>query len=72
MSKIGKRLIICETMSSLKEAKAAVTAANTSTKDVWCAFSLEDNEKAELRSGEPLLSSVKEMQKIGQKKFLLN
>ena len=68
----GVDLFICETMSSLKEAKAAVTAANTSKKDVWCAFSLEDNEKAELRSGEPLLSSVTEMQKIGQKKFLLN
>tara|TARA_B100001250_G_scaffold55980_1_gene43266 strand:+ start:1948 stop:2856 length:909 start_codon:yes stop_codon:yes gene_type:complete len=65
-------LFICETMSSLKEAKAAVTAAKISKKDIWCAFSLEDNDKRDLRSGEPLLNSVKEMQKIGQDKFLLN
>ena len=65
-------LFICETMASLKEAKAAVAAAKTSGKPVWCGLTLEDNEKCELRSGEKLLDSVKELQSLGQEEFLLN
>ncbi len=65
-------LFICETMASLKEAKAAVAAAKTSGKPIWCGLTLEDNEKCELRSGEKLLDCVKELQSIGQEEFLLN
>ena len=59
-------------MASLKEAKAAVAAAKTSGKPVWCGLTLEDNEKCELRSGEKLLDSVIALQSIGQEEFLLN
>ncbi len=65
-------LFICETMASLKEAKAAIAAAKTSGKTVWCGLTLEDNEKCELRSGEKLLDSVKELQSLGQEEYLLN
>ena len=65
-------LFICETMASIKEAKAAVAAAKTSGKSVWCGLTLEDNEKCELRSGEKLIDSVNELQSLGQEEFLLN
>ena len=65
-------LFICETMASLKEAKAAVSAAKTSGKPVWCGLTLEDNENCELRSGEKLLDSVIALQSLGQEEFLLN
>jgi S-methylmethionine-dependent homocysteine/selenocysteine methylase len=65
-------LFICETMASIKEAKAAVVAARTSGKSVWCGLTLEDNEKCELRSGEKLIDSVNELQSLGQEEFLLN
>ena len=65
-------LFICETMASIKEAKAAVVAAKTSGKAVWCGFTLEDNEKCELRSGEKLIDSVNKLQSLGQEEFLLN
>ena len=65
-------LFICETMASIKEAKAAVVAAKTSGKSVWCGLTLEDNEKCELRSGEKLIDSVNELQSLGQEEFLLN
>ena len=65
-------LFICETMASIKEAKAAVVAAKTSGKTVWCGLTLEDDENCELRSGEKLIDSVSELKSIGQKEFLLN
>ena len=65
-------LFICETMASIKEAKAAVVAARTSGKTVWCGLTLEDNEKCKLRSGENLIDSVNELKSLGQEEFLLN
>ena len=65
-------LFICETMASIKEAKAAVMAARTSGKTVWCGLTLEDNEKCKLRSGENLIDSVNELKSLGQEEFLLN
>ena len=65
-------LFICETMASIKEAKAAVVAAKTSGKTVWCGLTLEDDENCELRSGEKLIDSVSELQSFGQEEFLLN
>ena len=59
-------------MASIKEAKAAVDAAKTSGKTVWCGLTLEDNENCELRSGEKLLDSVSELQSLGQEEFLFN
>ena len=65
-------LFICETMASIKEAKAAVMAAKTGGKAIWCGLTLEDNENCELRSGEKLIDSVNELQSLGQEEFVLN
>ena len=65
-------LFICETMASIKEAKAAVMAAKTSGKKIWCALTLEDTENCELRSGEKLIDSVNELQSLGQQEIVLN
>ena len=65
-------LFICETMASIKEAKAAVMAAKTSGKTIWCGLTLEDNQNCELRSGEKLIDCVNELQSLGQEEFVLN
>ena len=65
-------LFICETMASIKEAKAAVMAAKTSGKTIWCGLTLEDNQSCELRSGEKLIDCVNELQSLGQEEFVLN
>ena len=65
-------LFVCETMASLKEAKAAVMAAKTSGKTIWCGLTLEDNQSCELRSGEKLIDCVNELQSLGQEEFVLN
>ena len=65
-------LFVCETMASIKEAKAAVMAAKTSGKTIWCGLTLEDNQSCELRSGEKLIDCVNELQSHGQEEFVLN
>ena len=65
-------LFICETMASIKEAKAAAMAAKTSGKTIWCGLTLEDNQSCELRSGEKLIDCVNELQSLGQEEFVLN
>jgi len=47
-------IFICETMSSITEAKAACIAAKESNKEVWLAFSVSDEKPQELRGGESL------------------
>ena len=54
------------------EAKAAVMAAKTSGKTIWCGLTLEDNENCELRSGEKLIDCVNELQSLGQQEIVLN
>ena len=65
-------LFVCETMASIKEAKAAVMAAKTSGKTIWCGLTLEDNENCELRSGEKLIDCVNELKSLGQQEIVLN
>lgn len=47
-------LILCETMSSALEAKAAATAACATGKPVWVAWTLHENKLGRLRSEETL------------------
>ena len=47
-------LILCETMSSALEARAAATAACATGKPVWVAWTLHDNKLGVLRSGETI------------------
>ncbi|MBX2833833.1 MAG: homocysteine S-methyltransferase family protein [Micavibrio sp.] len=66
-------LFICETMSSINEARAACTAAMESQKPVWVSFSVNDNTTpAQLRSGELLSDAVKEIGTFGVDAILLN
>jgi S-methylmethionine-dependent homocysteine/selenocysteine methylase len=64
-------LFICETMSNIKEAKAAVTVAKQTGKEIWVSFVLGDNKQA-LRSGESLRSAIDEMQKLNVDAILVN
>lgn len=50
---------ICETMSTIEEARAAATAAVETGKTVWVAWSLEDNGAKHLRSGETIGDAFK-------------
>lgn len=47
-------LYICETMSSIDQAKSALMGAGTFGKPVWVAISVKDEDGTKLRSGEPV------------------
>lgn len=65
-------LFLCETMSSIKEATAATTAAKPSGKPVWCALSVSETDGSILRSGEPLLEAAQAVKEAGADAILLN
>lgn len=65
-------IFLCETMSSIKEAKAACTAAKEAGKPVWVAFSVSDTEPALLRGGEGIADAVKELSLLEPQMILLN
>jgi S-methylmethionine-dependent homocysteine/selenocysteine methylase len=65
-------LFICETLSSIKEASAAVAAANSTGKPVWLSWSIEDSGEARLRSGEPLKEAWDDIDGTGVSAVLLN
>ncbi len=50
--------LICETLSSIKEVRAAVTAGSESGLPVWCGMSVMDEDGTRLRSGEQLADGV--------------
>lgn len=68
----GCDLFICETMSSITEAKAACTAAKESNKPVWVAFTVKDEAPQQLRSGELLQDAITELKKLDPQAMLLN
>lgn len=47
-------LLLCETLSSIEEGLAAASVAAASSKPWWISWTLEDSERALLRSGEVL------------------
>ncbi len=63
---------ICETLSCLIEARAAVIAAKHSGKPVWLSWSIEDSGVANLRSGEPIRDAWKDVADRGVSAVLLN
>ncbi len=63
---------LCETMSSIKEARSATRAAVASGKPVWCAFSVDDDDGTRLRSGEPLEEAVRAARDEGASAVLIN
>lgn len=64
-------LFICETMSNIKEAKAAVTVAKQTGKEIWVSFVLAESQQT-LRSGESLRTAIDEMHKLSVDAVLIN
>ncbi len=65
-------VFLCETMSSINEAKAALVAAKKSGLPVWVSLTLQDNDKGVLRSGESLVDAVAMLDEFGADAKLLN
>lgn len=65
-------VFICETMSSIREATAALTAAKSSGLPVWVGLSVEDDSSAKLRNGDELSEAVAKLDEIGAAAKLLN
>ena len=63
---------ICETLSCLLEARAAVTAAKATGKPVWLSWSIADTGVAELRSGESIREAREDIADAGVGAVLLN
>lgn len=68
----GVDFFICETMSCIREARAAVTAARASGKPVWLSWSIADTGAAELRSGESIGAAWNDIADCGVDAVLLN
>jgi S-methylmethionine-dependent homocysteine/selenocysteine methylase len=65
-------LFVCETMSCIKEARAAVVAAASTGKPVWLSWSIEDSGAANLRSGESIRAAWDDIDGMGVSAVLLN
>lgn len=65
-------LLICETMGSIDETRAAVAGASATGKPVWVSWSLLDDDTARLRSGEPLAAAIEACRDLDVAAFLLN
>jgi len=63
---------ICETMSSAAEARAAVSAAAGTGKPVWVAWTLVDDGRPLLRSGETIAEAAQALEGLGVSGFLAN
>ena len=63
---------ICETLSSILEARAAVNAAVATGKPVWLSWTIEDSGAANLRSGEPVKAAWEAIAGSGVSAVLLN
>ena len=63
---------ICETLSCILEARAAVAAAVTTGKPVWLSWSIEDSGAARLRSGETIRAAWDDIAGMGVDAVLLN
>ena len=65
-------LFICETMSSITEARAACIAARESGKPVWVALTVSDDHPEQLRSGESLKDALQALESFDTQATLLN
>lgn len=65
-------VVLCETMGSIDEARAAVTGANTTGKPVWVSWTLSDVEQATLRSGESLADAIAAIDELAPAAMLIN
>lgn len=65
-------ILICETMSSIKELKAAGYVASRSGRSSWVSASVSDSDGAFLRSGEALEEGIKSLSELSLDAVLLN
>jgi len=65
-------LLLCETMSSASEARAAAMAACNTGKPVWVAWSLHEDQSGNLRSGESIQDAVDMISDLPVSGFLAN
>lgn len=65
-------MMLCETVSSLVDARAVATAALSSGKPVWVALSVADDGSGTLRGGEAVSDAVKLCNELGVEATLLN
>ena len=72
VEKEGVDLFLCETLASVKEVKAATTAAIESGKPVWTSMTVRDEDGTKLRSGEALADGVAAAKAAGAAAVLVN
>lgn len=65
-------LILCETMGSIDEARAALTGAKRTGLPVWVAWTIHDDDRALLRSDEPLADAIAALADLAPDAILLN
>ena len=65
-------LILCETMSSAVEARAAALAACQTGKPVWVAWTLHEDRSGKLRSGETIGEAAKMLSDLPVSGYLAN
>ena len=65
-------LMLCETMASAEEARAAAIAASESGKPVWVSWTLADDGPPRLRSGETLATAAAALEGIALDARLVN
>ena len=65
-------VLICETLSSVKEIKAAVQAGVESDKPVWCGMSANDQDGTLLRSGETVAEGAAAAKAAGATAVAIN
>ena len=65
-------LLLCETMSSAAEAKAAALAAGRTGKPVWVAWTLHEDQSGRLRSGETIAEAAAALNDLPVGGYLAN
>ena len=65
-------LFICETMASIKEAEAAITATKAHDIETWCSMTITDQSDSSLRSTELLETAINHLNKFNHQANLIN
>lgn len=65
-------LLLCETLSSSREAVAALTAARETGLEVWLSWTLQGNRPGLLPSGEGLAEALAAASEVGADAYLIN
>lgn len=72
IQKDGIDVIFCETMATIREAVAAVTAAREAGLRTIVSFTLDDKNPSQLRSGEPLADAMSAVRPLGVEAITVN